>query len=150
MQHFSYYKQLQYLHSTDIKFLLQSCGGFSHKLSRFDAPTPSAGWRTTVLSDHTKIKQSHLFWDRTGNSRFKNRLTFHPVIDNFLCLLGRALSKPVVTKQHRDLVGVHQLPRHEGQRAKRHLFIGQWTEQEQNKRKMKQVAKCGHESRCEQ
>lgn len=42
--------------------------------------------------------------------------------DNFLRLLGGALGEPVVTEQRRDLVGVHQLTGHEGQRAERHLF----------------------------
>lgn len=60
--------------------------------------------------------------------RTERRLTFHSVGDNFLSLLGRALSEPVVTEQRCDLVGVHQLPRHEGQRAKRHLFTARWME----------------------
>lgn len=42
--------------------------------------------------------------------------------DEFLSLFGGALSEPVVSEQSSHLVGVHQLPRHEGQRAKRHLF----------------------------
>lgn len=49
-------------------------------------------------------------------------LTFHPVRDEFLSLLGGAPGEPVVSEQSRHLVGVHQLPWHEGQRAKRHLF----------------------------
>lgn len=49
-------------------------------------------------------------------------LTFHPVRYEFLSLLGGAPGEPVVTEQSRHLVGVHQLPWHEGQRAKRHLF----------------------------
>lgn len=49
-------------------------------------------------------------------------LTFHPVRDELLSLLGGAPGEPVVSEQSRHLVGVHQLPWHEGQRAKRHLF----------------------------
>lgn len=52
-------------------------------------------------------------------------LTFHPVVDDLLSLLGGALGEPVVTEQRRDLVCVHQLPGHEGQGAKGHLFIAQ-------------------------
>lgn len=92
-----------------------------------DAPPPSAGW-TAALSDYiTKKKNSH-------NNRLKT-LTFHPVIDDFLSLFGRTLSEPVVTQQHCDLVGVHQLPRDEGQRAKWHLFIARWTEKEHTREK---------------
>lgn len=82
----------------------------------------------------------------------RNRLTFHPVVNNFLSLLGRALGEPVVAKQRRDLVGVHQLPRHEGQGAKRHLFIAQRIDKEQKEKRnswIKQVAECGHESEKE-
>ena len=55
-------------------------------------------------------------------SIFQNKLTFHPVINDFLSLLGRAFGKPVVTKQHRHLIGVDQFPRHEGQRPKGNLL----------------------------
>ena len=60
------------------------------------------------------------------------------MVDNFLSLLGGALGEPVVTEQYRDLVCVHQLPRHEGQRAKRHLFIAQRMEKEQTENRLKQ------------
>lgn len=52
------------------------------------------------------------------------------MVDNFLSLLGGALREPVVTQQRCDLIGVHQLPRHEGQRAEWHLFTAQWMEKE--------------------
>ena len=51
----------------------------------------------------------------------KNKLTFHPVINDSLSLFGRAFGKPVVTKQHRHLIGVDQFPRHECQRPKGNL-----------------------------
>lgn len=53
---------------------------------------------------------------------FQNKLTFLPVLHELLGLLGRALCKPVVPQQHGDLIGMDQLPRHECQRAKRHLL----------------------------
>lgn len=53
---------------------------------------------------------------------FQNKLTFLPVLHELLGLLGRALCKPVVPQQHGDLIGMDQLPRHEGQRAKWHLL----------------------------
>lgn len=87
------------------------------------AAAPSAGGRGAVLSRYFENKQC----------LFKNRLTFHPVIHNFLSLLGGALGEPVVAEQRCDLVGVHQLPRHEGQRAKGHLFIAHGVEQQQQK-----------------
>lgn len=52
-------------------------------------------------------------------------LTFHPVIDKFLSLLGRALGEPVIPQQHCDFIGVHQFSGHKGQGAKWHLFIVQ-------------------------
>lgn len=58
---------------------------------------------------------------RAETNLFENKLTFHPVSDDFLGLLGRALSKPVVSEQYCELISVHQLPRHKGQRTKRHL-----------------------------
>lgn len=72
------------------------------------------------------------------------------MVNYFLSLLGRALGEPVVAEQRRDLVGVHQLPRHEGQGTKRHLFVAQRAEKEQNEREaveIRQVAECGRESR---
>lgn len=88
---------------------------------------------------------------RAGNNLFKNRLTSHPVIDYFLSLLGRTLREPVVTEQNCDLVCVHQLPRHEGQRTKGHLFTAQWMggkkRAEREPIETKQVAECGHESK---
>jgi len=73
-----------------------------------------------VLSDFFK---NHVMMSFQRRQEIK--LTLHPVIDDLLRLLGRALREPVVTQQHCDLVGVHQLPRHEGQRAKWHLLMVQ-------------------------
>lgn len=81
-----------------------------------------------------------------------NALTAHPVSDDFSSLLGGALGEPVVAQQHRHLVGVHELPGHEGQGAKRHLLTV-WTvkgKKRTTKRvgQIKQAEKRQHESRA--
>lgn len=87
---------------------------------------------------------------REDNNVFRDRLTFHPVIDNFLRLLGGALGEPVVTEQRCDLIGVHQLPRHEGQVAKRYLCYSTVDKKLENGREtieIKQMAECGQKRR---
>lgn len=55
-----------------------------------------------------------------------SRLTLHPVGNKILSLFRRALGEPVVTQQHCDFIGVHELPGHEGQRAQRYLWGRTW------------------------
>lgn len=87
---------------------------------------PSAGRTREVLSELIKMTQCcHFLFFFLIPERTENRLTFHPVADKFLRLLGGAFGEPVVTEQRRDLVGVHQLTGHEGQRAERHLFTAE-------------------------
>ena len=48
-------------------------------------------------------------------------LTLFPPLRYLQCLFDRPLGKPVISQQHHDLIGVIQLPWHEGKLANRNL-----------------------------